>query len=228
MPPANTALPRLYLAADRVGQKITSQILVSVSAAILLMTGPVWANDTPDVTYGLWGNQGLIDMPTARMGPDGSFSVGASYYKDTQHYNFNFQALPWLNASFRYSGITHFAFDYPVYWDRSLAARVRLVREGNILPEISIGTNDVVGTGIYSGDYAVATKKLGSVTATAGLGWGRLSDKAVFQNPLAKIKKSFSERASITTPGEVIQVYFFTANRLVFSEALHGIPPLTD
>ena len=209
MPPAKTALPKLSLAAERVGQKVTSQLLVSVSAAFLLMTGPAWANDTPDVTYGLWGNPGLIDMPTAQMAPDGTFSVGASYFKNTQHYNFNFQALPWLEASFRYSGIAHLDPSYPVYWDRSLAIKVRLVRESNLLPDISIGVNDVVGTGVYSSEYIAVTKSLGSITATAGLGWGRLSNNAVSKNPLAEIKNSFATRPTLTNWGQSNLNIFF-------------------
>ena len=47
---------------------------------------------------------------------DGALSIGASFFmRNTQHYNFSFQALPWLGGgSFRYSGLSHYsASDFP-------------------------------------------------------------------------------------------------------------------
>src|SRR5690242_10151979 len=64
------------------------------------------------------GAVGLIEMPSARMAPDGELSMGASYFQSNQRYNLGFQILPWLEGSFRYSGVQHFNASYPVYWDR--------------------------------------------------------------------------------------------------------------
>lgn len=147
------------------------------------------------------GTIGLIEMPSARMAPDGELFAGASYFKNTQHYNLGFQILPWLEGSFRYSGLAHFNNSFPVYWDRSFGLKLRLWDEGDILPAVAFGINDVVGTGVYSGEYLVASKRFGDFDATLGVGWGRLGTANTFQNPLAQLSSSFETRPSLTSPG---------------------------
>jgi hypothetical protein len=155
---------------------------------------PAMAQGVPD--FNNYGGVGLIDMPTAMMAPDGHLAVGASYQQDIQHYNLTFQALPWLETSFRYSGLQHFDSNYPVYWDRAFALKARLFQETNLTPAIAIGINDLVGTGIYSGEYVVATKNFGGVEASIGMGWGRMGSVNPFRNPLSLISRSFDNRAT--------------------------------
>lgn len=145
----------------------------------------------------------MIDMPTARMAPDGEISVGASFFQNTQHYNFNFQVLPWLETSFRYSGLQRFDPAYPVYYDRSFAVKARLWNETTLVPAVSIGVNDLIGTGIYSGEYLVASKRFGDLEASLGVGWGRMGSTALFRNPLANISTSLRNRVQFpnNTPG---------------------------
>ncbi|HYS45967.1 MAG TPA: YjbH domain-containing protein, partial [Rhizomicrobium sp.] len=81
----------------------------------------------------LFGSRGLMGTPSARMAPDGELSVGASFLKNNQHYNFGFQILPWLEGSFRYSGLQHFQNGYPVYYDRAFGMKARLWNEGDLL-----------------------------------------------------------------------------------------------
>lgn len=147
------------------------------------------------------GTIGLIEMPSARMAPDGELSAGASYFKNTQHYNLGFQILPWLEGSFRYSGLAHFNPEFPVYWDRSFGIKVRLWNEGDVLPAVAFGINDIVGTGVYSSEYLVASKSFGDFDTTIGMGWGRLGSANTIRNPLAQLSSSFETRPSLTTPG---------------------------
>ena len=166
-------------------------------AVVIALCLPASAQDFP--SFDNFGGTGLLDMPSATMAPDGHLVLNASYQQYTQHYNLTFQALPWLETSFRYSGLQHYDRDYPVYWDRAFAVKVRFFEEGNWMPAISAGINDLVGTGIYSSEYVVATKNFGAVEATVGMGWGRLSSAAPFRNPLSLLSKSFDDRAIGTT-----------------------------
>jgi hypothetical protein len=161
---------------------------------LVILCTPAAAQQVPDIDN--FGGTGLLDMPSAAMLPDGHLVLNATYQLDTQHYNLTFQALPWLETSFRYSGLTHFSASYPVYWDRAFAVKVRLLEEDDFIPSLAIGINDLVGTGIYSGEYIVATKNIGSVEATLGMGWGRLGTAGSFRNPLSLISKSFDTRAT--------------------------------
>ena len=151
------------------------------------------ADDTPIVRDN-FGGAGMIDMPSARVAPDGEFSVGASFFQNTQHYNFGFQILPWLETSFRYSGLAHFDPAYPVYFDRSFAVKARLWDETSTFPAVAVGIDDVVGTGIYSGEYLVGSKRFGDFDASLGIGWGRLGSTALFRNPFTLLSTSFENR----------------------------------
>lgn len=175
------------------GRLILWPILALLGAA----ASPACAQEYP--VRDNFGGVGMIDMPSAHMAPDGELSVGASYSQNTQHYNAAFQILPWLEASFRYSGLTQYHPDYPVYWDRSFAVKARLWNETEILPAFAVGINDLIGTGVYSGEYLVASKRLGAFDVSLGMGWGRLGSTALFKNPLASLFPSFESRSTLTS-----------------------------
>ena len=153
------------------------------SVACLGLASAAYADDA--LVRSDYGSPGVIEMPSARMAPDGALSLGASFLRNIQHYNVSFQATPWLEADFRYSGLSHYSLDFPVYYDRSFAFKARLWDETDVFPAVALGLNDIVGTGIYSGEYVVASKSLGDFDATLGMGWGRLGSTALFHNPIA-------------------------------------------
>ena len=133
-------------------------------------------------------------MPTARMEPDGHLSAGVEYLRDNQRYDLGFQVLPWLQTHFQYSGLSHFNPDYPVYWDRSFGFKARLWNEGDVLPSVALGIDDLIGTGIFSGEYLVASKQFGNVDTSFGMGWGTYGSTNLFRNPLTYISSSFDNR----------------------------------
>ncbi len=138
--------------------------------------------------YGTPG--GLIDMPTAEMAPDAQLSTTVSFYgsgrNSTTRTTLSFQVLPRLSASFRYSGIGGIMPDpgrptFNTLYDRSFDLRYRLVNEGRYIPAIAIGLQDFIGTGIYGGEYLVATKTIASrLRVTGGIGWGRFGSSGSF------------------------------------------------
>ena len=170
---------------------------LACAVACLGMAGAAHA-DANSPTY---GQVDLIDMPNARMAPDGALMIGADFRKNTQHYEFDFQALPWLETSFHYSGLQHFAPDFPVYYDRAFILKARLFQETAYTPALAVGINDIVGTGIYGGEYFVASKQFGDFDTTLGIGWGTLGSTGLFHNPLTSISQSFAPRPDLGTPG---------------------------
>jgi hypothetical protein len=135
-------------------------------------------------------------MPSARMAPDGDLSFNASYFENNQRYNLGFQFFPWMEAIFKYSGLDHYDPAYPVYWDRSLSLKIRLANESDLLPAISVGGNDLLGTGIFSGEYLVASKQIGDFDASLGMGWGRLATADPIKNPLCALSNSYCTRGA--------------------------------
>jgi hypothetical protein len=183
--------------ARRAGRKAVWKIVLSgtTALAILGLRNFAAAQEASD-PINLFGGRGLIGTPSARMAPDGELGVGASFLRNNQHYDLSFQALPWLEATFRYSGLQHFLPEYPVYYDRAFGLKARLWNEGDVIPAVAVGIDDIIGTGVYNGEYLVASKRFGDIDTSIGLGWGRHAGTASLRNPVALVLPSFNNRQS--------------------------------
>src|SRR5262245_20633600 len=122
----------------------------AIAAAFLLACWPAStrAGEAPPVPVLNWyGQSGLLDMPSARMLPDAQLAVTVSSIGSlTERYSLTFQALPWFEATFRYSRIDRLAgVDL---FDRSLSFKARLVQEGRYVPNIAVGIQHFLGTGV--------------------------------------------------------------------------------
>lgn len=133
-------------------------------------------------------------MPTARFSADGELGFTGSSMRAQDRYTALFQALPWLEAAFRYSRVDSFTPHFDLY-DRSLSFKIRLSRDTGIWPALAVGVQDILGTGVFGAEYLVATKRVGPVDLTLGMGWRRFGGLATFENPFGLIFKSFK-----TTP----------------------------
>lgn len=146
-----------------------------------------------------FGTTGLIDIPSARMLNDGILRLTYSNQKIANITNITYQATPWLQTTFRY---TIFNPDNPVrntqtidgLNDRSYAAKIKILNESKYQPQLAIGAKDILGTGVWSSEYIVASKKINNLDISLGLGWGRLSENNSFKNPFININDSMSDR----------------------------------
>ena len=74
-----------------------------ICLASLLCTAltPAWSEQ---LSYNMYGQPGLIDMPTAQSDSDGVLALNQSYFDGTLRTTITAQILPRLSASFRYAG----------------------------------------------------------------------------------------------------------------------------
>ncbi len=153
------------------------------------------------MTYGLYGTPGLIDIPTAQAATDAELAATISSFGGSTRTTLTFQITPRLSGSFRYSRIEDWVISTGEdTFDRSFDLRYRLIDEGRLRPAISIGLQDMIGTGIYSSEYIVATKQVTPTFGlTGGIGWGRLGSYEGFRNPLRFLGNDFEERDVGTT-----------------------------
>ena len=177
------------------------------------------------------GTVGLIDMPTSRMRADGIFSSTYSRQDSIDIYNLSYQALPWLEATFRYSIFDpRRSFNASRFnlRDRSYEVKIRLLEETQYLPELSAGLRDILGTGVFGSEYLVASKSWQNVDFTVGLGWGRLAGNDVLENPLTTLSSSFERRDSdVGFGGEFsFNNYFSGPNLGVFGGLEYSIPSI--
>ena len=148
------------------------------------------------------GNTGLIDTPTARMMEDGYLKGSFSTQKIANITNLTYQATPWLETTFRYTVFNpdnkkdRYNPNIDGLNDRSYGVKIRLRKESKFLPQIAIGMQDILGTGAWSAEYLVSSKKIGNFDINLGLGWGRLSERATFNNPLGYIDDDYKKRGS--------------------------------
>lgn len=168
------------------------------AAAALLSAAaesPNWPGPQPLNTY---GHSGLLEMPSARMMDDGEFAMTLARGPESFRATLSFQVFPWLEAAFRYGRINDFFANVdpedPDLLDRSFSLKVRLLQETEYLPAVAIGMNDIVGTGIYGGEYVVASKSWGDFDFTLGMGWGRMGSVGMFRNPFSLIDDRFDTR----------------------------------
>lgn len=169
--------------------------LASASALVLGLAQSAPAQDAEtqfphqnQPSQNFYGLPGLIDTPSAEALPDGQFTITSSYFAGISRNTISFQFAPRLTGSFRYAGIKDLNIGgYVDYRDRSFDLRYQAIRETRIMPAVAIGLQDFAGTGIYSGEYVVATKTFqqplnlpGTIKLSAGVGWGRLAKNGVF------------------------------------------------
>jgi len=154
-------------------------------------------------THSDFGGVGLMQMPSARMDDHGEFSF--TYY-DNEEYRrmaLNLQLFPWLETTIRYNDIRTrlysssegFSGDQ-TYKDRGVDVKARLWQESYYWPEISVGMRDMAGTGIFSSEFIVASKRVGNFDFTLGMGWGQLGQQDNISNPLCDVADHFCERAT--------------------------------
>jgi len=110
------------------------------------------------------GTTGLLNCPTAEMPLDGTFTAGANYLPDnvTHQSKFNYDTfnyyvgmafLPFMELSFRMILFNDPNNDLLKNQDRSLALRVRVLKERKLLPSVVIGGNDIYTTSGSGNQY---------------------------------------------------------------------------
>ncbi|PIT74724.1 YjbH domain-containing protein [Limnohabitans sp. JirII-31] len=147
----------------------------------------------PQPTASNWGNVGLLQTPTARMQQPGYFGWTVHRTWPYQNNNIFFQPTDWLEAGFRYTdtsnrlyGSEAFSGNLP-YKDKSFDVKARALKESDGLPELAVGLRDVGGTGLYSSEYVVASKRTGRLDWSLGMGWGYLGGRGNLSNPLSRV-----------------------------------------
>lgn len=153
-----------------------------------------------------YGGIGLMQTPTARMAPEGEMAFSYSDMKEYRRYNATLQVLPWLEAngfyvrtpSQLYSPSPEFSGDN-IHTDKGFDVKVRLWQESEYVPEIAVGLSDFAGTGLFSSEYVVASKRWGPLDFTFGIGFGRLGTRDSFPNPFCEITDSYCERGQGTS-----------------------------
>nr|WP_255575465.1 YjbH domain-containing protein [Caldovatus aquaticus] len=174
------------------------------------------------------GGAGLIEMPNARFRPDGTLEAGAALRRQRRFWFASFQALPWLATTFRIAERLDATRGAGTASDRALDLRLRLWSESDWRPALAVGLQDAIGTGLYAGEYLVASKRWWDLDLTLGIGWGRLGTGADLANPLTGLARGFAERPRSVGEGGTVRIPgFFRGERAALFAGLEwSVPPL--
>ena len=150
-------------------------------------------------SYSNYGSIGLIQMPSARSLPAGT--IAFSWMKADPYQRGSIVAYPfsWFEASYQYTDVNNALYSNvpsfsgnQTYKDKGFDAKFILLKK-KLLLAIFIGLRDLTGTGIFSSEYIVASKRFGNVDFTGGVGWGMLSGNKI-HNPLIDLDERFKTR----------------------------------
>jgi hypothetical protein len=193
-------------------------------ALILLATG-ARAEEVAG-TGSNYGGVGLLEMRNARFRPDGMLEAGTALRHQRRFHFISFQALPWLEATYRLAERLDGTSGAGMTTDRAFDLKLRLVQEDDWRPAVAVGLQDFIGTGIYAGEYVVASKRFGRLDATLGLGWGRLGTGADLRNPLGEVSERFYERPRRVEEGGQINGFqlFRGEDAAVFGGLEYSLP----
>lgn len=209
----------------RCGRWVVGAVLLPLS----LGSVPALAQDGFAPTGSNFGRVGLLEMPNARFRPDGTIETGIAIRRQRSFWTVNFQALPYLETTFRLTERLNATAGRGTSNDRAFDLKLRLWEEDEWLPAVAIGLQDLIGTGIYQGEYIVASKRFWGLDATVGLGWGRLATGADLENPLGRVDRRFLTRPRVVGAGGTVSANsFFRGGRVgVFAGLEYSVPPIT-
>lgn len=149
----------------------------------LLWPAPLLAQGQGPALSSLQSYSGIVNMPNARVMPDWQMRF---HFGDGDPFRYYGGAMGFwdrLEVHGQFTEVTTMqAFvgqGYGYYKDRAAGARLVLVPEGDGWPQVAIGAFDATGTALYGSRYLVASKVMGEVDLTLGLGQGLLAGEFV-------------------------------------------------
>ncbi|MCC5879395.1 MAG: YjbH domain-containing protein [Idiomarina sp.] len=148
-----------------------------------------------------YGGTGLMQTHTARMAPEGETVLMYADTDEYRRYTVSMQVLPWLQASAFYTRFPNRLYSSRpefsgsnILTDKGFDVKFRVWQESFWIPEIHVGLQDFAGTGLFDGEYIVASKRYGAFDFTAGIGFGRLGSRGQLSNPFCEISDEFCNR----------------------------------
>ena len=149
------------------------------------------AAQTFAATPTLQGQSGYINMPSAWTERDGTFSTGYGYDSPYGSTWVSATMLPFLQVTGRYVSITglpafsstdpQYGKGYGRYKDKVADVKLRLRDENDLLPAVSVGATDLLGTELFKGRYVVVSKTFGRAhNFEASVGYGNKRPKGLF------------------------------------------------
>jgi hypothetical protein len=139
-----------------------------------------------------------------------------------------------LELGFRYTNITNKLYGPSIagdqgYKDKSAEIKWRIREETAKGPAVAVGLRDPGGTGLFAGEYVVASKRWNNLDLSLGLGWGYLGARGNLANPLRIFGQRFAVRQNLAvgSGGTAHLSSLFTGKTALFG-GVQWQTPLSD
>lgn len=151
-----------------------------------------------------WGMTGLLQTPTARTPRAGHVGITASRVWPYTHTTLSLSPFDSVELGMRYTNISNQLYGPTIagdqaYKDKSSEIKWRLIEETAWRPAVALGLRDPGGTGLFAGEYLVASKRWSDLDWSLGLGWGYLGSRGNLSNPLRVLGERFATRQNALT-----------------------------
>lgn len=192
----------------------------------------IYPNQQPSMSN--YGTVGLLQNPTARFYDKGTLVFAWNRMQPYLRGSLLAVPIDGFEASYQYTDINNQLYSEFInfsgkqsFKDKSFDAKFRLFKETEFFPQIAVGFRDFAGTGLFSSEYFVASKMIGQIDFTIGLGWGKMSHDDL-TNPFSYIDSSFNTRSIVegTKGGEFSFGSFFSGDTSIFGGFEYFLPYL--
>ena len=145
------------------------------------------------------GHVGYINIPSAFSLKESSINLMVNRNEPDRKISLTASPLDWLDANIFYVDITGKPYGGGYKQsnkDKGFSFKASL---GKIYGhQFAIGVNDIAGTGYFSSEYLVLSKRLPKFEYSIGIGWGNYSSGLSINNPLSYLSDRFKTRSSKT------------------------------
>ncbi|MBU0671429.1 MAG: YjbH domain-containing protein, partial [Candidatus Margulisbacteria bacterium] len=120
----------------------------------------------------------LLSLPSGRTLEHGQAILGASFAYPHNVYYASLGYFDLLEVTFKLTDVLTYDLSqidpswagFGTFKDRAMDLKLRIIPETKLLPALSVGAQDVLGTKVFPASYAVASKQLGWLDLTLGYG----------------------------------------------------------
>ena len=155
-----------------------------------------------------YGNTGIIELPNARFMEEASLRFNFSSSYPYEYTSVTATPFKWLETTYRYAEIKNAKYSPIASYsgnqtlkDKGFDLKINLFGESYIRPSLALGLRDIAGTGLFSSEYIVASKKFNNLDFSLGMGFGLLGTEGGIGNPFKSISDSFSNRSIYSGEG---------------------------
>lgn len=178
-----------------------------------------------------WGMIGLLQTPTARMQSAGNAAMNVTQVQPYTRITGSLQPVDWFELAVRWTDISNRLYGpanfsgNQSYKDKSVDFKLKLSDETALFPQLSVGLIDLGGTGLFSSEYLVSSKRTGNFDWSLGLAWGYLGSRGNLGNPLSALSPKFSVRpAANAVAGQVNGSSMFRGQTALFGGVQYQTP----